>query len=207
LAADGSLLTRRHLRSHISWYNTIGFVLPCGCAWITFWKHSHSLVYMCDVTHSYVWRGSLYGWRDSFIYVKWLAHMRGVTHSHVWSDSFTCDVTQLYVWRGVFMCNVMHSYMWHDACMCVMWRIHMCDGATSCMTTWRVCSVCVWMSHELHLACTSCMTTWRISMCDMTDSITSHVSQLTDHACVCEFCVYVGNKRRGGSEVQRKKET
>ena len=41
VAADGSLLTRRHFRSHISWYNTIGCLLPCGCARITFWKNSH----------------------------------------------------------------------------------------------------------------------------------------------------------------------
>ena len=32
VAADGSLPTRHHLRSHISWYNTIGFLLPCDCA-------------------------------------------------------------------------------------------------------------------------------------------------------------------------------
>jgi len=32
VAADGSLLALRHLHSHISWYNTRGGLLPCGCA-------------------------------------------------------------------------------------------------------------------------------------------------------------------------------
>ena len=41
VAAEISLLTCSHLCSHISWYNVIGFLLPCGCSWITFWENSH----------------------------------------------------------------------------------------------------------------------------------------------------------------------
>ena len=42
VAAESSLLTCSHLCSHIPWYNTIGFLLPCGCSWISFWENSHS---------------------------------------------------------------------------------------------------------------------------------------------------------------------
>jgi len=38
---ESRLLTCSHLWSHICWYNTIGFVLPCGCSWITFFKNRH----------------------------------------------------------------------------------------------------------------------------------------------------------------------
>jgi len=41
VAAENSLLTCSHLCSHISWYKTIGVLLPCGCSWITFWENSH----------------------------------------------------------------------------------------------------------------------------------------------------------------------
>jgi len=32
VATKNSLLTCSHHCSHISWYNTIGFLLPCGCS-------------------------------------------------------------------------------------------------------------------------------------------------------------------------------
>jgi len=38
LSTVGSLLTCSHLCSHIPCNNTIGSLLPCGCAWIAFWK-------------------------------------------------------------------------------------------------------------------------------------------------------------------------
>jgi len=40
VAAESSLLTCSLLCSHISWYNTIWFLLPCGCSWIASWENS-----------------------------------------------------------------------------------------------------------------------------------------------------------------------
>jgi len=41
VTAESSLSTCSYLCSHISWYNAIGVLLPCGWRWITFWKNSH----------------------------------------------------------------------------------------------------------------------------------------------------------------------
>ena len=43
------------------------------------------LIYMCDMTQSYMWRDS----HGSFMCVTWLIRMRAMTHSHVWHDSCT----------------------------------------------------------------------------------------------------------------------
>jgi len=49
--AENSLLTCSHLCSHIFWYNTIGFLPPCGCSWIVFWENSHSDMKLGLQTH------------------------------------------------------------------------------------------------------------------------------------------------------------
>jgi len=41
------------------------------------------LIYMCDMTHLYVWH-------DSCICVTWLIHICDMIHSYVWHDSFLC---------------------------------------------------------------------------------------------------------------------
>ena len=55
------------------WYNTAA----SGRATL------RELVYMCDVTHLYVWH-------DSFICVTWLIYMCDMIHLYVWHDSFIC---------------------------------------------------------------------------------------------------------------------
>jgi len=49
VTADSRMPTWRLLRIHISWYNTMGVLPSCGCAWITFWKNSHWSVFMATM--------------------------------------------------------------------------------------------------------------------------------------------------------------
>jgi len=80
--------------------------LTCGVACISMWW----LIPMCDVTYSYVWRGS-------FICVTWLIPMCGMTHCYVWHDSSLCVI-----WL-ISMREAMHSCVWHDSFICVTWLI------------------------------------------------------------------------------------
>ena len=68
VAAKSILLTCSRPCSHISWYNTIWFLLPCGCTWIAFWKNRHRNVFTRKGTaivdsrtysHTFVSRGKL----------------------------------------------------------------------------------------------------------------------------------------------------
>jgi len=65
------------------------------------------LIYMCDVTHLYVWHDLLYVWHHSFICVI--------------HDSFIC-VTWL-----IYRFDMTHSYVWYDSFICLIWLIHMCN--------------------------------------------------------------------------------
>ena len=83
-------------------------------------SNSASACYVCDMTHSYVWR-------DSFICVTWLLHMCDMTPSHVWHDSFIrviwlfhmCDMTPLYARSNSFIrvtwlihtSDITHTYL------------------------------------------------------------------------------------------------
>ena len=104
-----------------------------SCACLTW------LVYMCDMTHSYVRHDMCdvthsYVWHDSFICVTWLIHLyqcRCGGCVHVWHDSFTY-MTWLFPYINVdvgvvCMCQAKRLHVWHDSCICVTWLIHMCD--------------------------------------------------------------------------------
>jgi len=93
-------------------------------------------MYMCDMTHSYVWHTYAYVWHDSSTCMTWLCicvawpKFCDMTHSYVWHDSFIC-VTCL--------------------CICVAWLIHICEWSMHTSHEWVMSHI--WMSHvtKFHL--------------------------------------------------------
>ena len=133
------------------------------------------LIYLCDITHSHVWHGSLMcatriqmsDMTHSFTCVIWI-------YLRVWHDSFTIS----HMWHAAFIgatclihtCDMTHSHVWHDSLMafamlldssiCVTWLIRVCDITHSAVfPTWHESSSCV---------------TWLIPSRDMTHSSVWH---------------------------------
>ena len=77
------------------------------------------LIYMCDITDSYVWR-------DSFARAKWLIGTCDMTNSYVWHISFTgsARISIIPMTWLICMCDMTHSYKWHDSVLRVTWLIH-----------------------------------------------------------------------------------
>jgi len=126
----------------------------CLCVWYDPSICATWLIFMCDMTHSYVRHDSFlcflcatwlifmchtthsYVRHDSFMCATWLIRMCAMTHSYVRHTSFICaTLTHLYVRHDsficatwiIFMCVMTHSYARHDSCICATWRIHTCD--------------------------------------------------------------------------------
>jgi len=67
-------------------------------------------------------------WHVSFICVTWLLYVCGMTHSYVWHDSCMCDMTHSYtythVWRLICIPYIYPRYMhWCTYTLC-MWYIY-----------------------------------------------------------------------------------
>jgi len=110
-------ITRMNSSNHL--YSSIDEFIRVTC-----------LMYMCDLTHSYVWHDTLicvtcrsashlhhtcclccvFTWRshDSFVCVTGLIHMCDMTRSYVRHDSF------IFVTRLIHMCDMTRLYLWHD---------------------------------------------------------------------------------------------
>ena len=111
----------------------------------------HDAFILCDMTQSYVWRDRSFVWHDSFIRVTWLIHTCDVTHSYVWHDSF------IRVTWNIHTCDVTHSFVWRDSFICVTWLIHTCDVTHSY----------VWRDSFIRV-------TWLIHTCDVTHAYVTH---------------------------------
>jgi len=101
---------------------------------------------LCDVTTSYVWRGS-------FVCVTWLIHMCDMAHLYVRHDSFIC-VTWL-----IRMCDMTHSYV-HSYASYVTWLIH---------SLWRNLFCATWLFYSVTRDSFICVTRL-IHLCDMAHS-------------------------------------
>jgi len=152
------------------------FLASCRC-----------VVYMCDMTHSCVWR-------ESFVFV--------LTCLYVWHDSCMC-VTWLSapsLSACVFGCFQMcTSRVWHDSSVCMTWPIHVCHMTQyPCVTwlhfpAWRVAYWCMcrdeftWVPRRIYVCDRMRDTmrsyawhdlficvTWLIRSCDMTHSYAWH---------------------------------
>jgi len=109
-------------------------------------------------------------WRDSFICMKWCAHICHVPHLHTWHIQWhtnaicMCATTRSYVWNDMFMCGYAsctyvthtmahpcHSHLWHDRFKCIKRYVHMCN--TPQLHMWHM----YWHTNAIY-------------MCDMTHS-------------------------------------
>jgi len=129
------------------------------------------LIYMCDMTHSYVWR-------DSFICVLVLSAIWNLKFGDLMCvrmcvmTNYLCDMTHLYVWYDSFicvtwlirMCDVTHLYVWWCYPQFEMWRPDVCLYVRHDESfVWHMTHLYVW--HDSFIC-----VTWLIHVCDMTHS-------------------------------------
>jgi len=174
---------------------------PLWCVTQTKWW------WIWDMTHSYMWRGSLNSsdafvlcdityitylcvWHAWFICVSWLIHIWDMTHSYmrrgrlnseVRRDSFTCETCLIHTW------NATNSYVWHDSCTCKTWLIHVWRGSLNYSDAFVLCDMThsyVWhdsfmcdMTHSYVWHGAFIRETWSIHMCDVAASI--HMCNMT----------------------------
>ena len=119
------------------------------------------LIYMCDMTHSYVWH-------DLFICTTWLIHMWVLTHPHVRHDSFVCATWRIYI-------DMTHWYVRHDAFISHPAPPH------ATYTQYQPFIFAIGLIHTFSFI----SATWRIQMCDVTrlyvrcDSLISEIQRLS----------------------------
>jgi len=88
------------------------------------------LIYMCAMTHGYVWRY----W---FMCVTWMIYTRDATcvsHVYVWCDAWRppvlrCALMLIYIrvaWF-IYMYDVTNSHVWRDWFTCITWLMQMHD--------------------------------------------------------------------------------
>jgi len=115
VAAVGCRLTWRNPCSHISWYNTMGFLPPCGCTWITFCKNSHWHIY-----NTGVYLRSLSRRRSRRACVRSYVHFVFVC---VYMCMCVCLRTCM-ICIYIHVCMYLYIYAFIHKCMCMC--IHIC---------------------------------------------------------------------------------
>jgi len=125
------------------------------------------LIYVRDMTHSYVWRAP-------FMCATWLIHifnmtyspkmMRDMTHLSDYAHSIPPFICVTWV---THVCDMSDLYVQHDSSTCATWLIHMCNMTHSPQMICDMTHLMVWHDSLTRL-------TWRIHMCDMTHSYLRH---------------------------------
>jgi len=107
------------------------------------------LVYMCDLTYSYVWHDTFIDWCCFYYFIKnsLVALLEALFARYVWQDSCICVIWLVHV------LGVRRSHVGHDSFRSMMWLIHMCDR--TCLHVCQDSLTCV---------------TKLVHMCDTTDS-------------------------------------
>jgi len=132
---------------------------------------ARELMYMCDMTHSYVSLvSSSYEWHDSFGCVTWFIRLCGMTHSYMWHASFICVPWPMH------MCDITHSYVCHDVLMRVTCLIH----------TFDLTRLYMWHDSFIHVTCL-------IRTCDMTHLYVWH--DCISAGLGCSFGIYLLSRR------------
>jgi len=148
-------------------------VFECNSFIRVMMTHSY-LIYMCDMTHSYLLRHSWYapqrfrmqlvckGDDDSFL-----------SHSYVWHDLFIPAASLLVCTAACS--SVTHSYVWHDVFISrIQTLIHTCDNDSFSSNSYCDMTHSYLLRHFWYALQRVRM--WLIHMCDMTHSYVWHDS-------------------------------
>ena len=147
-------------------------------ALICVWSFSYWYRHPVPLHATYAQVSSLH-MHDTFICVTLLIYMCDMTHSYVWHDLFICATWLIHMWVSwlIHMCNMTPSYVRHDAFISI-WRIDMCDMMPSHhiqRLRTQLTPTITYTQYQPFIFATGLIhtfsflsATWQIQMCDVT---------------------------------------
>ena len=91
VTAERSLLTCTRFCIHISWYNTIWVLPPCGCNWIAFWKNSSEF----EFCGAFVWLSAGHFAKDRAVLSRFWSDCLTVYSEHGMNELRPCNPDNL----------------------------------------------------------------------------------------------------------------